>query len=1014
MSEKTNAGKGTLEGILEWGAIFVVIHYCFFRFFEATTFYFDFTDTYRKITFAAIVTIGLLRLISGLWMDFRNAETEEEKRKVVLRGIIALLAAVPCTLIADRFGYTFFSYLPFVAYCLYGIDVEKVIKAFTLSIGIILLCTIVCSLTGAIQNYLYLSEKGKLRGSYGVAYPTDFASYFIFLFVFFWSLQKKHAWWRTALFAALGLVMCWFCQTYPHSDTSTIMSMVCILVVLYDALDHAVLSKHKGARWLSKLGEGAVIWAFPILGIAFFGFVMLYSQGNGIAIQINHWMSGRLSMTWQHYLKYGLNALGALTPQNGFGHGLIHTESYEFLDSTYGMILIRYGWILTILLAALWVWMTRRAYKSGHRRLALAMAVIAVHSISEHHFTELNFNILLAMPLCAFGIKSKKQSTKVDKQSFSPTWVPWITALAVGAVAALLMPRWFSWLRALFVLEGWTGGGLQSLFAMLFCLVCVGIVILVWYVLTCLVCTWIREKKAPLLMILGVLTVFVGISVVVSFTDEMIRDGADQVQDRIAADTEAVKTALASAKEPVYGGEIEEIYKRNFSGFSDHIFSDMELGRAAKGTMLLSHDNEGYQLINTGAKYCEISPHTGLFTYDEAVIEALQAKGYRFHGYFSAEQEVNLASLGPYNGLGVADTGELMLWGEEHSLIHGPYYDQYSGDYLVTYDLQLRDLRIRTDTPDREVCLLRVSALWGQNICTEKTIFASDFDENGYLSVSLDYGISDTRGIEYLVFCRDDIAIWIKRIIMKKEDLPDVWRRYTAEGFVQSEYYFSGDGEPYVQPAGYAAIEQTYEGKELSSRVYLNTTGEKTLRTDGYAEAWWIAEQNNPVRNLVLLDLNGEEVSLDHLNLAKDVQYDDSMWSLWMNPVYNSVNSAIDIGTVNLGRKEPGDDYTCQIEIEFSGVTKTEGADFRFWTQGAVDGGWTVGNVWNSSLVNLSEPPEDGVYSYVVTRTLNENMANASTFDLGFRCDNWASGKFRVRHVKIEKGNEATEWTPGI
>ena len=109
-----------------------------------------------------------------------------------------------------------------------------------------------------------------------------------------------------------------------------------------------------------------------------------------------------------------------------------------------------------------------------------------------------------------------------------------------------------------------------------------------------------------------------------------------------------------------------------------------------------------------------------------------------------------------------------------------------------------------------------------------------------------------------------------------------------------------------------------------------------------------------------------------------------------------------------------GDTYTCQIEIEFSGVNKTAGEDFRFWTQGATDGVWTIGNIWNSNLIILTDVPSDGVYTYTVTNTLTEDMANASTFDIGFRYDNWASGKFRVRHVKIEKGDEATEWTPGI
>ena len=41
-------------------------------------------------------------------------------------------------------------------------------------------------------------------------------------------------------------------------------------------------------------------------------------------------------------------------------------------------------------------------------------------------------------------------------------------------------------------------------------------------------------------------------------------------------------------------------------------------------------------------------------------------------------------------------------------------------------------------------------------------------------------------------------------------------------------------------------------------------------------------------------------------------------------------------------------------------------------------------------------------------------MAQGSDFQIAFRCDNWASGSFRIRDVKIEKGDSATKWTPGL
>ena len=62
----------------------------------------------------------------------------------------------------------------------------------------------------------------------------------------------------------------------------------------------------------------------------------------------------------------------------------------------------------------------------------------------------------------------------------------------------------------------------------------------------------------------------------------------------------------------------------------------------------------------------------------------------------------------------------------------------------------------------------------------------------------------------------------------------------------------------------------------------------------------------------------------------------------------------------------------------------------------------------------MEAAPEDGVYRFTATRTIDDAMATASNFELGFRCDNWACGSFRVRNIKIEKGNTVTSWTPGL
>lgn len=237
-----------------------------------------------------------------------------------------------------------------------------------------------------------------------------------------------------------------------------------------------------------------------------------------------------------------------------------------------------------------------------------------------------------------------------------------------------------------------------------------------------------------------------------------------------------------------------------------------------------------------------------------------------------------------------------------------------------------------------------------------------------------------------------------------------VTREFDENKNIISEKYYDTEDKPLYMLAGYCGYIQAFdEDNKLISRTYIDENDKPVLRTDGYSMARWI--KKNDVYSLHLYDLDSNEIPLSGINLAKDIKDD---WSEWITPKYNIVNSTGDFGYLNLGEKNTGDSFMCQIEIEFKNIEKTSGEEFRFWTQGAQDGKWITGNIWNRKLIYLSEPPEDGIYIFTTTEKVSEKMTDISTFYLGFRCDNWASGSFRVRNIKVEVGDEATEWTPGV
>lgn len=241
-----------------------------------------------------------------------------------------------------------------------------------------------------------------------------------------------------------------------------------------------------------------------------------------------------------------------------------------------------------------------------------------------------------------------------------------------------------------------------------------------------------------------------------------------------------------------------------------------------------------------------------------------------------------------------------------------------------------------------------------------------------------------------------------------------VERAFDSASRVIMQRNINADGLPYLQPGGFYGYTQTYDKKgALLSRTYVDIDGKAVQRTDGYSSAVWETQEDG-AKTIVFYDLDGNTVNVSGLNLAKDVKVNEDGWSDWIRPQYDAANNSISIGSLNLGDKQEGDFYTCQLEIEFKDVQATEDMPFRFWAQGTADGSWQIGNVWTSNLIYYETPPKDGTCYYSVTNSLSEEMAAASAFDMGFRCDYWKSGAFRVRAVKVEKGDTATVWSPGV
>ena len=151
-------------------------------------------------------------------------------------------------------------------------------------------------------------------------------------------------------------------------------------------------------------------------------------------------------------------------------------------------------------------------------------------------------------------------------------------------------------------------------------------------------------------------------------------------------------------------------------------------------------------------------------------------------------------------------------------------------------------------------------------------------------------------------------------------------------------------------------------------------------------------------------------ISVGGRNLARNTSND---WSNWITPKANSTNVTATSGSKIYFPTEinVGDEFYIQIEVEFDNVTASDGKRSYFALQGSVDGKWEAHkfNPWNFYVYNI----KNGIVNFSVKKTSNIKPTPAETYaNCDFRVDDWATGRYRWRRIKVELGNKPTDWSP--
>lgn len=721
-----------------------VLHYTAYRFLTSTMFTFYYTNTYKIITMVLLLVFGGVRYLYKITKKLKSNIDQKKKINLLFRCAIAWILALPFFYVGWIHDYKFLIFLPICCMSLYNMQAKKVFKSFFVVIGILLVSTVLCSLSGSVRNLVKAGDDGRTVAAYGIINTTDFASYFLFLLLTIWCGIKELDKSNTILFLIATLLLSYIAYILTDSRTVLYLGILLLMLSLWDYI--ANVSQKKSIQRIEQGVYGLSIAAFPLIELILLFLIYSYAKQAPWAIQLNQVLTSRLKVTYEPYETYGIHFFGnTIEKLHGVGGTLLSSgwsSGYGYLDIAYAMLTIRYGWAIAIVVTGLWVWMTFRAIKSGNGRIALAMLIMAVHGFSEARILDVNYNIFLIMPFCCFKYNSKISTKEISR------WFSVLSGAVLLGGTYLILPRLLSGLRILFAYRGWNVGtkAINSLYV---CLVIVVMSILFWIITTRLLQA--RNKKT--------LSAFICIVFLISALTLLVKGQINEIlgqeRDRLSEEKSIIRSVQEVATQEIYAAEQEELYNRELGGFTEHIFSTDEMRKS--GSIFTDANIEALGIVSAGGMYTAISKKSGLYTFDSAVINKLSEEGFEWTPYYSGRRFCNLQDLALFNGI-LMKGESLELTGPCRIVTTNMETDQFSGTYEVEFKMSGFDGNIK-----ESVATLEVIGEAGDRLIKSEEILTSDFIE-GECEKIIKYSIGGTPKVSYAITVKKGAKLTIKEI----------------------------------------------------------------------------------------------------------------------------------------------------------------------------------------------------------------------------------------------------------
>lgn len=379
------------QGFSESIILFLFGIYMIYYYLNTTMFAIQWPDNFLPYLQILLVVAVIFRCIMSNFIDKKS--------------ISIILVVMPIFLIAYQtvpFSELITNVFLLVALC--GINYKQVLKIYLCVSIPITIYTIIASKMGWVTNLIY-HQGERVRESFGFIYPTDFAAHISFI-IMVWILlrQLKCTYIEVGAMLLCGIFLHIYCDV--RCSEIVILLLVCMVVCL--KIIYAKKKKKIQLPFFLKIG-------CLLSPIVFSGIMILlcrfYNPNNSVMIFLNKLLSGRLFLGKRTFDDYNTTLWGQYIEMIGNGRSTVVPEYYSFIDCSYLNILMRFG--LFVFIAVLFLIEIIMLKNINNTFVLIAITIVCLASMIEHHLFEFHYNIFIILPLASFkndislGIKRK-------------------------------------------------------------------------------------------------------------------------------------------------------------------------------------------------------------------------------------------------------------------------------------------------------------------------------------------------------------------------------------------------------------------------------------------------------------------------------------------------------------------------------------------------------------------------------------------------------------------------------